>query len=70
MIAIRLMERSLELEPDNPDALTNLAAMYNDLGQFDKAREIHLKVLALEPNSADHLNNYAAFLQRIGESML
>jgi Tfp pilus assembly protein PilF len=60
------MERSLELEPNNGDALTNLAAMYADLGQHSRAKEIHLKILELEPHNADHLNNYAAFLQRIG----
>lgn len=66
-LAIRLMERSLELETENPDALTNLAAMYTDLGQLEKAESLHMKVLSLEPNNADHLNNYAAFLQKIGE---
>jgi len=60
------MERSLELESQNPDALTNLAAMYADLGNTTKAEQLHHKVLALEPHNADHLNNYAAFLQKIG----
>ena len=43
--------KSLELKPDNPDALMNLGGIYKDLGNLDQALASNLKSLELKPTT-------------------
>lgn len=51
--AIPNLELSLELEPDNPQALYNLAGAYALTTDYDKSRETVTRLLELRPNHAD-----------------
>lgn len=50
-------ERALELEPENPDVLTDLAVVYRNLGQPERALELLEKASALRPNHPVTLYN-------------
>lgn len=42
--AIRAFKRVLELDPDHTDAAVSLSVLYNDIGQYDKAKVIFDKL--------------------------
>ena len=49
--------KSLELKPDNPDALINLGDIHKDLGNLDQALASTLKSLELKPDHPTaHMN--------------
>jgi tetratricopeptide (TPR) repeat protein len=51
--AIRLFEKALELNPDFEETRLQLAVTLNDLGRYDKAREVlaHLAKSGVDPDS-------------------
>ena len=53
--AMALAERSLELEPANPDALRRVAYMANIVGRHDAAIAAARKALEIDPGLADNL---------------
>ena len=48
--ALASTRKSLELKPDNPDALMNLGDIYNELQISDLALEAYAKAYELKPN--------------------
>lgn len=50
--AMARFERALEIKQDYPDALNNLATVYNHFGKRDEALSLLLDAIALQP---DHL---------------
>jgi len=62
--------KSLEIEPQNVDAMTNLGVAYYSLGKLDEAVEQYLKALEIAPNDADiHSNLAAAYVQKYQQSV-
>ncbi len=62
--AVGEYQRTLELEPENVDALTNLGVVYYNLGQLDEAIAQYSKAIEIAPNDADiHSNLAAAYVQ-------
>lgn len=57
-LAIALLRRSLELNPDSADGYANLAAVYRRLENKEVSRDLNLKALAIE-RSANALSNMA-----------
>ena len=55
--AIEAYGRALELEPDNPDVLTDQGVMYREAGMFDKAVANFQKASQLDPKHAQSLFN-------------
>jgi hypothetical protein len=49
--------KALELQPDNPDVLTDQGVMYRDLGQFDRAIANFARANQLNPQHAQSLFN-------------
>ena len=49
--AIKIFNHALEISPKNTVALTNLAAMYVEIGEYDKALEIAKESMKLNPDS-------------------
>jgi tetratricopeptide (TPR) repeat protein len=58
------MEQAVKLAPDSSFLMLNLARMYEDDGQENKALEAYHQVLALEPDWADHPNFQSTELRR------
>jgi tetratricopeptide (TPR) repeat protein len=55
--AVRYFQWALQLRPDNPPVLVNLATCYNQLGRNSDAEKALTAALRLDPNSAPaHLN--------------
>ena len=54
-------ERAVELDPDNAQALNNLAVALEQQGDFDKAREAYEKALKLKPGNVYIQQNYDLF---------
>lgn len=44
--AVRFFEKALEINPKYTEALLNLAVLYNDLGDYKKARQLYARVQA------------------------
>jgi len=59
-------ERAIELMPDYPDALNNLATIYNGIGRRDEAVMLLQKSLALEPDHLPAKFNMAMYLYESG----
>ena len=58
--------KSLELEPDNPDALINLGGIYKNLGNLDQALASTLKSLELKPDNPTALMNLGGIYKNLG----
>jgi Flp pilus assembly protein TadD len=54
-------ERAVSLDPDNADALNNLAVALEQQGEFDRARKAYDKALALKPGNLYIQQNYDLF---------
>jgi tetratricopeptide (TPR) repeat protein len=48
--AVGYYEKALELQPDNPDVITDLGVCYRGLGQYEKALEMFEKASSLNPD--------------------
>lgn len=48
--AVGYYERALDLQPDNPDVITDLGVCYRNLGQSEQALEMFEKAAGLAPN--------------------
>ena len=66
--AIRLIERSLELEPDRADWHSNLAIVLRDQLRLDEAIAACRHALALDPHHANALNNLGVLLKTQGKA--
>lgn len=54
-------EKAVALDPDNAEALNDLAIALEQQGAFDKAREAYEKALKLKPGSVYIQQNYDLF---------
>ncbi len=57
--AVGHYERSLEIKPDQPAVLDNLARLYHRRGEVEHALELWEKALRLDPDLPEVLNNLA-----------
>lgn len=58
----------LEKSPDQPDALNNLAALYQRQGRASEAAERYRRLLVPQPLKVEALNNYGVLLREQGDS--
>jgi Flp pilus assembly protein TadD len=54
-------ERAVELDPQNPSALNNLAVAQEQMGEFQEARVNYERALELEPEDLYIQQNYDLF---------
>ena len=54
-------EKAVTADPENAEALNNLAVALEQQGEFDKAREAYEKALKLKPGSVYIQQNYDLF---------
>ena len=66
--AIAAYRAALALDPNQPNALTNLSILLASHGHFAEAAEMGLRAQALVPHSAEILNNCAVVLQQGGQT--
>ncbi len=57
--AIELLEKSLNINPNNPELLYNLGFVYHNSEKKEKAVQYYTKVLSLIPDHPNTLNNIA-----------
>lgn len=55
--AVRCYKKSLDLEPDNPRVLNDLATTYDQMQSHRRAEELYRKAIRLDPKSAVYLKN-------------
>ncbi len=60
--AERVYRKALELEPNNPETLDNLALALRTANGFDEAADLLRRALAIEPRSDKLHLHYAAVL--------
>lgn len=58
--AAPLLERSVGIDPTNPDAINNLAYCWRQLGHHDRAESLWRPLLEAFPDNVDYLNNFAS----------
>lgn len=58
--ALTMVDRALEMEPNNVDALNLKASILYELDRDDEARAFHLEALEYEPNSVEALYGLAS----------
>ena len=66
--ALTFTLKSLEINPDNPDALTNLGGIYKDLGNLDQALAATLKSLELKPERSHELCKLGLIKMALGKT--
>ncbi len=59
--ALFRFERAVELDPQNPSALNNLAVALEQMGEFQDARENYERALELKPDDLYIQQNYDLF---------
>jgi adenylate cyclase len=65
--AVKLAQKTIAMDQNNPDAHRLLGFIYMNTGQHDKALSEGEKVLKLDPNSADGYVSLGQFLSAAGE---
>lgn len=55
--AVRCYKQSLNLEPENPKVLNDMATAYDQLGDHRRAERFYRKAIQLAPNSAIYFKN-------------
>ena len=61
-LALEMLEKSIDTDPDNYQAVGALAALYESVGMYEKAEENYKDALDLRPEKAAPENNYGRFL--------
>jgi len=61
------LERAAKFAPDLPEAHYTLAYYFEQVKEYQQAKEAYKTALKLVPNDPNTLNNYGTFLCRIGE---
>jgi len=56
-------ERAVDIEPNNPTALNNLAVAYEGIGEFEKARDTYARALAADRSNQYIQKNYSRFVE-------
>ena len=64
--ALPVIQKVLELDPDNSDAHMNLGGISKELGNFDQAFASTLKSLELNPDNPVAHMNLGIFYKEIG----
>ena len=64
--AARLLTRTIEREPDNPETHYNLGVVLAALGRHAEAEASYRRGLALRPGSVDGHNNLGVLLEQVG----
>ena len=59
--ALFRFQRAVEIDPQNPSALNNLAIALEQIGEFQEARENYERALELEPDDLYIQQNYDLF---------
>ena len=54
-------EKAVEIDPQNPSALNNLAVALEQMGEFQQARESYERALELKPDDLYIQQNYDLF---------
>ncbi len=65
--AMECYRKSIEINPNYPDALNNLAHALAEQGKPHEAIPLYERALAIQPKSADINNNYGNALAEIGD---
>lgn len=65
--ALKMLEKAIDTDPDNYQAVGALAALYESVGMYEKAEENYLHALDLRPNKSAPENNIGRFLCLRGE---
>ena len=61
--ALFRFERAVEIEPENAEALNNLAVAYEGIGEFEKARETYARALRVDKSNQHIQKNYSRFVE-------
>jgi len=57
--ALKYLNTAVEQDPDNAVYLGTLAAVYDELGEFEKSETLYEKALEIDPENATILNNFS-----------
>ncbi len=60
--AIFRWEKVVLVDPDNSDAVNNLAVAYESVGNYDRARDLYQNALELDEDNSSIRQNYKRFL--------
>ena len=66
--AVRMIEKSLEVEPDRADCYSNLGIIFRDTGRFDEAIASYQKSIAIRPGFVSSHNNLAIAYEHAGRT--
>ena len=67
-IAQDLYNQILKIDPNHSSALNNIAVIFSNLKEHQKAKNCYEKAIAINPNSADALNNLGIIFNELGEN--
>lgn len=62
-----MLEKSLDINPNNPTVLMNYAILLSHLNEYDNSRDTFHKALRLDNDNISLVENYATFLMMLGE---
>lgn len=62
------LERVLEANPNNLQAVAQLGNDYFDTGDYEKAVQLYLKALQLDPRNVDLMTDMATAYRKLGDS--
>ena len=65
--AIRQYEKTIKLQPNFPEALSNLGGYYFRSGKIEHAKNLFEKAIKAYPNFIQALSNLGAVLNKLGQ---
>jgi Tfp pilus assembly protein PilF len=61
--ALFRFERAVQIDPENAEALNNLAVAYEGIGEFEKARDAYARALRVDKSNQHIQKNYSRFVE-------
>ena len=67
-VAQELYNQVLKINPNHSQALNNIAVIFTNLKDYQKAKECYEKAIEINPNYADAYNNLGVIFKKLGEN--
>ena len=67
-IAQELYNQILKINPNHSQALNNIAVIFTNLKEYQKAKDCYQKAIEINPNYVDALNNLGVIFKELGEN--
>lgn len=67
--ALEIYQQALEIRPNHPDAHGNVGVAYQEMGQYEEARDAYARALLIAPNDGQVLKNMGSLFATLAQQV-